>query len=258
MSNIKLIVTDLDFTLLRSDQSISDYTAEVFHKCSEAGILTAFATARFIHGVQDFMDHVHPDYAVLNDGTMIYQKNQFLFGIPLKSESVSGIICLLKTLDPKIQLSAAAQEIVYRNHHHSGYTNFTPHSAYADFEKPFDETIFKLVASPSQEDYAVQFSAIAESFGCKTFQYRGENRHAFLSNGAGKFSGIRKLVEHLDIPLSQVAAFGDDRNDMEMVQKCGLGIAVANAMPQLHAIADEITRSNDEDGVAYYIEKHFL
>lgn len=258
MSEIKLIVTDLDFTLLRSDQSISDYTAEVFHKCSESGILTAFATARFIHGVQAFMDRVHPDYAVLNDGTMIYQKDQFLFGIPLAPESVSGIISRLKSLDPKIQMSAAAQEIVYRNHHDSGYTNFTPHSAYTDFEKPFRETIFKLVASPSQEEYSERFPEIAESYGCNTFQYRGENRHAFLSKEAGKFSGIKKLAEYLGIPLSQVAAFGDDRNDIEMVQKCGLGVAMANAIPELLETADEITLSNDEDGVAHFIANHIL
>lgn len=258
MSNIRLIVTDLDFTLLRSDQSISDYTAEVFHKCSEAGILTAFATARFIHGVQNFIDRIHPDYAVLNDGTMIYHKTSFLFGLPLDPQAVHGLITNLKKLDPDIQLSAAAQEIVYRNHHQSGYTNFTPMSAFADFEQPFTDTIFKLVASPSRDEYKEEFPALAQKYGCKTFQYRGENRHAFLSEQAGKFAGIQKLANHLQIPLSQVAAFGDDRNDIEMIQNCGLGIAVSNAIPELKAAADAHTCSNDEDGVARYIEKYLL
>ena len=258
MSDIRLIVTDLDFTLLRSDQSISDHTSEVFHKCREKGILTAFATARFIHGVKDFMDKVQPDYAVLNDGTMIYHGTSFLFGQPLHPEAVNGLIRKLKTLDPEIHLSAAAQEIVYRNHHQSGYTNFTPYSAFADFEDPFKETVFKLVASPSQEKYADRFTVFAEAHGCNTFQYRGENRYAFLSKEAGKFSGIQKLADHLGIPLSQVAAFGDDKNDMEMVQKCGIGIAMENAIPELHAVANDVTLSNDQDGVAHYIEAHFL
>lgn len=258
MNQIKLIVTDLDFTLLRSDQSISDYTSEVFHKCKEQGILTAFATARFIHGVKDFMDRVHPDYAVLNDGTMIYHKTDFLFGQPLNSEAANGLTARLKTLDPEIHISAAAKDIVYRNHKQSGYTNFTPFSAFADFNQPFQETIFKLVASPSQEIYARQFPKLAESFHCNTFQYRGENRHAFLSKEAGKFSGIQKLADYLGIPVSQVAAFGDDRNDLEMIQKCGLGVAMKNAIPELRDAADAVTCSNDEDGVAHFIEEHLL
>lgn len=258
MPDIRLIVTDLDYTLLRSDQTISDHTAEVFHKCREKGILTAFATARFIHGVKNFMDKIHPDYAILNDGTMIYHGTTFLFGQPLKPAVVNGLIRQLKTLDPDIHLSAAAQEIVYRNHHQSGYTNFTPHSAFTDFESPFEETIFKLVASPSQEKFAGHFTELATAYHCNTFQYRGENRYAFLSKEAGKFSGIKKLADHLGIPLSQAAAFGDDKNDMEMVQNCGLGIAMKNAIPELHAVANDVTLSNDQDGVAYYIETHFL
>lgn len=258
MSNIKLIVTDLDFTLLHSDQSVSDYTAEVFQKCREKGILTAFASARFIHGVKEFMDKIHPDYLVLNDGTMIYHKTDFLFGLPLQPEAANGIVSRLKTLDPKIHISAAAQEIVYRNHNASRFANFTPYSAFDAFEKPFKETIFKLVASPSQEQFSQQFQEFAHLYGCSTFQYRGENRHAFLSQEAGKFSGIRKLSEYLGIPITQVAAFGDDRNDLEMIQNCGLGIAMANAIPELQATADDITLSNDQDGVAHYIENHFL
>ena len=114
------------------------------------------------------------------------------------------------------------------------------------------------MASPSQEKHAEHFPEIAESYGCNTFQYRGENRHTFLSKEAGKFSGIKKLAEYLGIPLSQVAAFGDDRNDMEMVQKCGLGVAMANAIPELLAVADQKTCSNDEDGVARFIADYIL
>ena len=67
-----------------------------------------------------------------------------------------------------------------------------------------------------------------------------------------------ELAEYLGIPLSQVAAFGDDRNDMEMVQKCGLGVAMANASDEVKQNADFITLSNEDDGLAYVIEKFIL
>lgn len=56
--------------------------------------------------------------------------------------------------------------------------------------------------------------------------------------------------------LDDIAAFGDDKNDMDMLRLCGREIAVANAIPELLGIADEVTLSNDEDGVAKWIEQN--
>ena len=60
------------------------------------------------------------------------------------------------------------------------------------------------------------------------------------------------------IAMENIAAFGDDVNDIPMLEACGLGVAVANAGEEVKTIADKVTLSNDEDGVAYYIEKEIL
>ena len=97
---------------------------------------------------------------------------------------------------------------------------------------------------------------IAEQTGCRLQCYRGEKWYAFLPAGSGKIEAIRALSETSGICLEDTAAFGDDRNDVEMLRLCGKGVAVANAVPEALEAADEITLSNDEDGVAVWLADH--
>lgn len=75
---------------------------------------------------------------------------------------------------------------------------------------------------------------------------------------AGKVQAIRELAKLLDISVSDIAAFGDDINDIEMLRMCGMGVAVANAVAKVKDIADSVTLSNDEDGVAEWLEKNII
>ena len=71
----------------------------------------------------------------------------------------------------------------------------------------------------------------------------------------GKASGMRFLLERLGIEAGQLLAFGDGDNDKELLKMAGLGIAVENAVPGCKEAADEITLSNDDDGVAVVLEQ---
>ena len=97
---------------------------------------------------------------------------------------------------------------------------------------------------------------IADRNHCHLQSYRGENWYDFLPETAGKVQAIRELAKILGISLSDIAAFGDDINDMKMLKMCGAGVAVANAVADVRDIADSVTLSNDEVGVAEWILKH--
>jgi hydroxymethylpyrimidine pyrophosphatase-like HAD family hydrolase len=71
-----------------------------------------------------------------------------------------------------------------------------------------------------------------------------------MSASADKSAALRHVVERWGYSLAQVVAFGDDTNDVGMVEASGLGIAVENAVPEVMAVADHVTRSNNADGVA--------
>ena len=72
--------------------------------------------------------------------------------------------------------------------------------------------------------------------------------------GADKGAGLRWLCAHLDIDAADVLVFGDEINDLAMFSFAGRSVAVANASPTVRAAADEVTESNDDDGVAKVIE----
>jgi hypothetical protein len=63
-----------------------------------------------------------------------------------------------------------------------------------------------------------------------------------------------QVAKHLGVEPEEIVSFGDNYNDMEMIQQTGLGIAMGNAVPELKKVADFVTLSNQEDGVAYVLE----
>lgn len=80
----------------------------------------------------------------------------------------------------------------------------------------------------------------------------------FVHQGADKAEALAVLCEKLQIPLSRVCAFGDNGNDVEMIRRAGLGVAVENAIPEARMAADHVAGSNDGEGVAEFIETYLL
>ena len=72
--------------------------------------------------------------------------------------------------------------------------------------------------------------AIADKCGCEYFHYRGETTYTFFHKKASKLDAIKHMADYLDISLKDICAFGDDINDIEMIEHCGYGVAMANAL----------------------------
>ena len=79
-----------------------------------------------------------------------------------------------------------------------------------------------------------------------------------MNKNATKWNGIQMMLEAVGISPKDAIYFGDDNDDIESLKKCGAGIAVANAIDTVKEAADEIVESNDEDGVAKWIERNLL
>lgn len=250
-----MLVTDLDFTVLRSDHSISPYTQSVFARCACHGIATGVATARYRLGAKQPLAVLHPEYEITTDGAMIHHRGHLLHGWPFSPPEANGIIAALKSFSPAADISAATEAAVFWNKADRPASSILFDARYTDYSVPFTEPVYKLVAElPSQR--AAQ--SIADDYHCTLVSYRGENRYGFLRKEAGKMNAIRVLAAHLKIPLQAVVAFGDDENDREMLAACGTGVAVSNAISAVKSIADAICPTNDEDGVAHWIEENLF
>ena len=249
----KLILTDLDHTLLRSDGSVSDYTLEVLQKCRQKGVLFAIATARYWIGAEKYIDLLRPDYEITTDGTLIHSNGNCIYSCAFTKEETNRAVREILKKQPDAEVTVADGKTVYWNSAHIAESEKLRKAVYCTYDVPLDCGANKIIAELPDEDTARE---IAESLGCRLQCYRGENWYAFLPAGAGKTAAIRALSEACGIALQDITAFGDDDNDLEMLKMCGTGVAVANAVDSVLAAAREITESNDEDGVAAWLERN--
>ena len=93
---------------------------------------------------------------------------------------------------------------------------------------------------------------------CTVIGFTGEKWRRFAAKGSDKGHALQILADVMQIPLCDVIAFGDDRNDLDMLKLAGTSVAVSNAIDEVRAEADQVTKSNDEDGVALYLDRHLL
>ena len=93
---------------------------------------------------------------------------------------------------------------------------------------------------------------------CTLLNFTGESWRRYAAGNSDKETALKMLVEHISIDLSDVVAFGDDINDLGMLKLAGTAVAVSNAIDEVKAVADHITESNDQDGVAKFLERTML
>lgn len=251
----KMILTDLDGTLICSDGSISERTKLILKSCQNRGIFIVIATARYWIGAERYIEEIQPDYEITTDGTLIHRHGEQIYSCNLKIEDTNQIIQDILARDDKTEITVAAGRQVFWNSKHISESEKLHKAIYCDYQKPLFCRANKIVVELPDYETALE---IANKNCCRLQSYRGENWYAFLPETAGKVQAIRELAKILNISLNEIVAFGDDKNDMEMLKMCGIGVAVDNAVPDVKDIADSVTLSNDEDGVAEWLAKNVL
>ena len=252
--SIKLVITDLDGTLLRSDKSISEYSKSVFDKCREQGILTAFATARAEGAARRFIDFIRPDIVISCGGALVKFRDSVIVRKQLSAEISKGIIdmCLALT-GGHGEITVETDAGHFWNYHVKPGGDYSD-CIYTDFSN-FSFPTYKITAELETEELAK--AVVRENPECETLSFRGEKWRRFAAKGADKVSAILGLCEHLQIDIGSVIAFGDDYNDTQMLKAVGTGVAVGNAPDEIKSVADFVTENNDNDGVARFLKERF-
>ena len=255
---IKLVLMDLDETLLHSDRTISDHTVEVLKRCQNAGILIGFCTARGETNCMQHINRVRPDVIIASGGAMIRACGRVIYSSLFTADETRTLIdTALRITNGACELTVDTIDGLYWNYHeHPGkdYPDWPDirYTDYSDFTEPGLKFTINLPEDRCAEEIAASVG------GCDWFRFVNGQWYKFTKPGITKVNAIRRLADHLDLSPDEIAAFGDDRGDMEMLEYCGLGVAVANAIPDVLQCADVITLSNDQDGVAAYLEQFIL
>lgn len=270
MRPVTLIAVDLDGTLLDTQKNVSAETRDVINKLKEYGILFGIVTGRPVEstlilcrkwGIEQSISFI----CGVNGGT-IYdcrtkEKENFAH---LDGKRILQILEYYKDmpqLHPEVMIGNK-RYVPWSNEHTLAVGKlFAEEEIIVDLEDFLNHhDADKLILRSTPEDQA-QVKKIAEQihFDDVTSFSTSDVLYEFMDPKINKGYGLDRLVEHYGLNHENVAVFGDESNDMEMIQKAGIGIAMNNAIPAVKEIADiVIPWTNDESGIARFIEETVL
>jgi len=253
--DIKIISTDLDDTLLRSDKSISEYTLSVLNRCREKGILIAFNTARSFKASTSCIAMVKPDIIIVDGGACVTVHGKQIYRNAISAATTDGIIYDAMQMEGFRNIAVETEE----SNFHTGIEYKIADYQYAtkyDFKEPLSQEAFKITAYFFNEN---KIDCLADKYPeCRAVSFARAQVSRLVPKDNSKRNGIHYAAHYLGIDLSQVAAFGDDYPDVDMIAGCGYGIAVGNAADKVKDVANYICDTNDNDGVAKWIEENIL
>jgi len=250
----KSVVLDVDGTIIApgmpGGEGLSPRLIDTVKQVQAIGIPVSLATARSLDWVQDILDILKlSGPIILDNGARIWDTHHKRY----IHESYLPV-------DTARQVMKFLQQFPYRVHLVDHDIRLTYNHA---SPPPLTQTakIMVLHMSPSDTEHLYQKLQRVPNIQI-TKSISGENpvRESIhvTSHDATKDGALRKLVEHLEIDLGSVIGMGDSYNDISFLSICGLKIAMGNAIPEVKELADYITDTLQEDGVAKALEKFIL
>ncbi len=258
MAPLRLIATDLDGTLLRSDGTISGRTRDAIAAAEARGLSFAFVTARPPRYIVSLAEAAGvTGAAVCSNGAILYDigERAVLHHERLAPELAHELVGAVRTALPQIAFAVEHGDgIAYEPHFPVFPEDPSPR---VDHVHAFcDEDLTKLLLHHPEHEAEMLTELVREAVGerAQVIHSGGPRIIEIAAAGVSKATGLARLCEALGIEPAQVMAFGDMPNDLPMLRLAGRAVAVANAHPEVIGAAHEVTASNDEDGVALRIE----
>jgi Cof subfamily protein (haloacid dehalogenase superfamily) len=268
--SFRLLVLDIDGTLLTSAGAVAPSTASALERAREAGMMVTFATGRRLTTVAPLCRELGITLpVVLQTGAQIVEpeSGKVLYRNPLPHDEVATAVKWLvnEGLQPIVYENSAVGQRLFTGpierdsapmgYYTRGYPQLLQRLSYeelAAINEPLE------IATINDLERIAPAAARIELVGCRHLisyspnldSYFLEIVHATCSKG----EALRHLCSMLGLTMAEVVAVGDNYNDREMLQDAGLGVAMANAEPEIIAIADRTTRSNDDDGIAALVD----
>lgn len=258
---IRLIATDLDGTLLRDDGTISNRTREALRRAHTAGLHLVLATARpprFLRRLA--RDSGVSALAICCNGALVYDLagDCIVRHTPLNSEVAHSLITGLREAMPGI---CFAFEMGDQYGWEPAYATLAgamvePGGLLGDALAFAVKPITKLIVRHSRFTADTLLPFVRDRVGTEAYvTHSGVSFVEVSATSAQKALALEALCAELNVVADEVLAFGDMPNDLPLLKWAGCGVAVANAHPDVLAIADEVTLSNEEDGVAVMLER---
>ena len=255
MENISIILSDLDGTLFRDDKSISDFTKETIRQAQAKGLLFGICTSRAKVNAIQFLDGIKPDILITNGGGIVYYQDKKIYDCEFTVEEIRKLIAgAFEVFGKDIIISVDNEHALYSNSREELGDKFWTYNDFSDFH----ETCMKMCIESLDKEKVEKVATIIGLDQIDYLPFSDIPWYKLSKKAATKEKAIEELCRHLNINTSAIAAFGDDFNDIGMLKLCGKGIAMENAIEEVKKAADQVCASNENDGVAKWIENNLF
>lgn len=250
-----MIVTDLDGTLLKDDKCISQYTSDVIRKLCENGHKFVIATARPLRASKKLLENIKIDAGIYHNGALIYMDGEKTAGFQI--DNVKPIIDSILLEYPKAAIAVESDDVLY--------SNFDADRLWAGTGFVYTKLNFSELIGRKSDKIIIEVSSLGDMKKYEKFlptdlyiQLSENKIGMIMKKAATKSNGIGLLAKRYNIDVENIIAFGDDYNDIDMLKFCGKGICVKNAVEDAKNVVDYICDTNENDGVAKWIEEFIL
>jgi Cof subfamily protein (haloacid dehalogenase superfamily) len=252
----RLAAIDLDGTLLRSDGTLSDRTRAAL---ASTPLEVVIVSARGPRGVGEVVDAAGlVGTAIASNGAAIVDltTRRVIRERAIESEVAAALVADIRERLPGVLFGI--ERDAFAHEHGFAAWNWTPptDTRVADALELLEEPPRKLIVLHAEQALDAVADAVREVVGDRAAVYiSGEWVVEISAAGVNKATALAELCAERGVDADDVIAFGDHQNDVPMLAWAGHGVAVANAHPDAIAVANEISRSCDDDGVARVLEQ---
>lgn len=278
MSKIKVIIMDVDGTLTNAKKVITPKTKEALLKAQDAGVILILASGRPTSGLLDIakeldMENHHGLLVAFNGSKVIdCQTMEELFNETMTVEEGQAVLEHMKKFD-RVRPMIDKGEYMYVNNVYDNMITFQGKpfdviqyesrggkfklcevddlAAFANY--PLNKILTTSDPEYLQEHYQEMMEPFKDTLSC---MFTGPFYFEFTAKGIDKAKALDTVLKPLGYSQEEMIAFGDGHNDASMVNYAGIGVAMENAVQDLKDMADYITLSNEEDGIAHAIYKY--
>lgn len=256
----KVISMDFDGTLLTSDKKVSDKNKEALLKYKKNNYFIVGITARNISSVNNVCDINMFNYLILNNGAYIYDvENKEIINISNIDKDIAiNITKYFEDASYQIDYCSLNNYYIYKNKNIENKSFLKRITSIEEVEEEIVRMNIFLKDNSEVDkykEYIKKYFKNIDFFQMSDTDNKNDKKWLVLtSKGTNKLETLKILCSKLKISINEVVFFGDSSNDLLIIGKVGLGVAMGNALKEVKEQAKAITLSNDEDGIAYFLE----
>ncbi|MGW3623174.1 HAD family hydrolase [Streptomyces sp. NPDC000880] len=258
----RLVATDLDGTLLRGDDTVSQRTRDALAAATAAGAAHIIVTGRAVPWTRHILDDLgYEGLAVCGQGAQVYHagEHRLLTSLTLDRQLAGVALSKIEAEVGPLALAASRDGLDGEVLVGAGYRlqeGPLPVVAFEDPSELWSAPLNKVyIQHPVLDDDALAKVARATVGSLVDVVMAGPGIVEILPLGLTKATGLSLAARRLGLRAADTIAFGDMPNDIPMFGWAAHGVAMANAHEELKAVAHEITASNEQDGIAVVLEQ---